>query len=169
MGESFLFSHFDLGLEYFPPSFFWGLWKARNDGIFRDQKSLLLKVRRIFLNAIKENIKLFKGKVKKPYPKSEQTVLDKFTLGPVELHIPKKNSSWIRPGENVVKLNFDGASKGNLGPAGGGGILRNSEGDWLFAYAGPLGRQTNNMVEARALLWGVLLAKEKGFKDIQIE
>ncbi|KAH9293663.1 hypothetical protein KI387_041132, partial [Taxus chinensis] len=134
-----------------------------------DQKALLLKVRRKFLAAIKENIKLFKGKAKKPYPKREQKVLDKFTLGPVELHKPKKNSIWIRPEENVVKLNFDGASKGNLGLAGGGGILRNNEGDWLFVYVGPLGWQTNNMAEARALLWGVLLAKEKGFKDIQIE
>ncbi|KAH9301662.1 hypothetical protein KI387_013245, partial [Taxus chinensis] len=82
---------------------------------------------------------------------------------------PGKVVNWIRPLGNTIKINFDGASKGNPGQAGGGGILRNSEGDWLFVYAGPLGKQTNNMAKARDLLWGVLIAKEKGLKEIQIE
>ncbi|KAH9304060.1 hypothetical protein KI387_008464, partial [Taxus chinensis] len=45
--------------------------------------------------------------------------------------------------------------------AGGGGIIRDHEGDWILAYVGPLGIQSNNVAEARALLRGVILAKER--------
>ncbi|KAH9291439.1 hypothetical protein KI387_043370, partial [Taxus chinensis] len=121
------------------PHLLWGLWKIRNDSVFRDQKPLIVVAKRKILAAIKENLKLFKGKTKNPCPKWEQEVLDKFTYSPVKIKSPGKNVYWIRPMGNTIKINFDGASKGNPGQAGGGGILRNSEGDWLFVYAGPLG------------------------------
>jgi len=35
-------------------------------------------------------------------------------------------------------VNFDGATKGNLGPAGYGGIFRNAEGSVLNIYHGSL-------------------------------
>lgn len=38
------------------------------------------------------------------------------------------------PSENMYKLNFDGASKGNLGPIGFGGAILNSEGNLVGLY-----------------------------------
>ncbi|KAH9326472.1 hypothetical protein KI387_006650, partial [Taxus chinensis] len=59
--------------------------------------------------------------------------------------------------------------KGNPGLVGRGGIIRDHNGDWILAYAGRLGTQSNNVAESRALLWGVSLAKEKEIKHILIE
>ena len=39
--------------------------------------------------------------------------------------------AWTKPREDWFKLNSDGASFGNPGKAGGGGIIRNSQGAWV--------------------------------------
>ena len=51
------------------------------------------------------------------------------------------------PGEHFIKMNFDGASKGNPGPIGLGGIFRDSKGKtrWVFVEWG--GEMTNNEAE----------------------
>lgn len=36
---------------------------------------------------------------------------------------------WLPPTENVVKLNVDGSSSGNLGKSGFGGLFRNMHGE----------------------------------------
>lgn len=41
---------------------------------------------------------------------------------------------WLKPREGQWKLNSDGASRGNPGPSGGGGVLRNSEGKMLLCF-----------------------------------
>lgn len=58
---------------------------------------------------------------------------------------------WLPPTIHPYKLNFDGAAKGNPGPAGYGGIFRNSEGAVRHIYHGSLGRDTNNTVELESL------------------
>lgn len=40
--------------------------------------------------------------------------------------------AWIKPGSNVYKLNTDGSRKGNA--ATGGGVLRDSEGDFILGF-----------------------------------
>ncbi|GJS34621.1 ALA-interacting subunit 3-like protein [Tanacetum coccineum] len=42
---------------------------------------------------------------------------------------------WVAPPLDWVLLNTDGASRGNLGEAGGGGILRDSRGCFIRAFA----------------------------------
>ena len=36
---------------------------------------------------------------------------------------------WERPGQGKLKLNTDGSAQGNSGLAGGGGILRDDQGN----------------------------------------
>lgn len=46
---------------------------------------------------------------------------------------------WVKPSNPWVKLNVDGASKGNPGEVGDGRILRNSSCHFLLAFAEYLG------------------------------
>ncbi|GFY81999.1 hypothetical protein Acr_02g0002390 [Actinidia rufa] len=60
-------------------------------------------------------------------------------------------NSWIRvgwkpPSTGMFKLNIDGASKGNPGKAGAGGLIRNHEGRWVAGFCHNIG--TTNSLEA---------------------
>jgi ribonuclease HI len=60
--------------------------------------------------------------------------------------------SWSPPPPGFLKLNFDGASRGNPGPAGLGAVLRNHWGKITHLIAGFLGENTNNVVELSSLV-----------------
>ena len=79
--------------------------------------------------------------------------------------------SWIPDGwslspSSFINLNFDGASKGNLGPTGGGGVFWNSQGEILHIYTINLGHSTNNVAELNAMVKGLNIAKYKGFQNL---
>ena len=65
-------------------------------------------------------------------------------------------------------LFFDGASKGNPGRAGGGGILLSSENSGLINYAWGLGIMSNNMAEALALWQGLKIAHEQKIHSLVV-
>ena len=77
--------------------------------------------------------------------------------------------SWSPPPFPFIKLNFDGASKGNPGAAGYGVVFRDHLGHILLITAGYLGHSTNNAAE----LWGMIrvlhLASEHGFHNLVVE
>ena len=58
-------------------------------------------------------------------------------------------------------LFFDGASKGNPGLEGGGGVLLSDENSILATYAWGLGSMSNNKVEALELWQGLKQAQER--------
>jgi hypothetical protein len=76
---------------------------------------------------------------------------------------------WTPPPEHFIKVNFDGASKGNPGPAGYGAVLRNSEGEILALDTGYIGDTTNNVAELTGLLRGLQTAIAKGHQRIILE
>lgn len=53
---------------------------------------------------------------------------------------------WLKLPANSIKLNSDGASKGNPGPAGGGCILRDHTGNMVYVLSAC----------ARQSLWSIL-------------
>lgn len=66
-----------------------------------------------------------------------------------------------------VHLYFDGASRGNPGPAAIGWVLVSGEG--IVAEAGEqIGHATNNQAEYRALIRGLEAARDYGFDEIVI-
>lgn len=75
---------------------------------------------------------------------------------------------WNLPRIGFAKLNSDGCSKGNLGPAGGGGIVRDDQDRVIVAYATPLGCMTNNMAEALTLKIGIEWCRNNGIADLEI-
>lgn len=87
-------------------------------------------------------------------------------------HINQINRSlccWSFPPNEWFKANFDGAAKGNLGPARYGGVIRNGVGFCTRVVAYPLGIQTNHMAEAMGALQAIKLASNLGVKMLWLE
>lgn len=59
----------------------------------------------------------------------------------------------------MIQLNFDGASKGNLGMIGYGGIFRDQGGKPLLLFLGSIGWDTNNLAKLEGLWKGLCLAQ----------
>jgi ribonuclease HI len=71
---------------------------------------------------------------------------------------PKKVRDWVRwvaPEPGWLKLNTDGASKGNPGKSGGGSILRDHQGNVIFTTYRSYGFQTALVAECLALIDGL--------------
>ena len=68
---------------------------------------------------------------------------------------------WQSPVLGTFKLNIDGCSKGNPNLSGGGGILRDVSGSFIFAFAGCFGYGTSLQAEAKALLLGLQLCVQR--------
>ncbi|XP_024024296.1 uncharacterized protein LOC21387032 isoform X2 [Morus notabilis] len=66
-------------------------------------------------------------------------------------------------------LEFDGASKGNPGPAGAGAILRADDGSAIWRLRQGLGKATCNVAEYCSVLLGLKHALKKGFKHIRVQ
>lgn len=83
--------------------------------------------------------------------------------------INRKEVNWAKPHSNWVKLNFDGACKGNPGQADYGAVIWDKDGRILSGTYRHIGCVTNNKEELRALEVGLLLCKQKGLSNVQIE
>ena len=68
-----------------------------------------------------------------------------------------------------LKLNTEGSAVGNLGIVGGGGLIRNENGDWIIGFARLLGITSGVMVELWALKDGLTLASQLRIADICVE
>jgi ribonuclease HI len=80
---------------------------------------------------------------------------------------PQEFKSWLNTQKSHV-LCFDGASKGNPGEAGAGGVLFSPRGQRLLTYSWNLGMTTNNSAEAYALLKGAQIAKVRQINELII-
>ncbi|KAF9620149.1 hypothetical protein IFM89_010808 [Coptis chinensis] len=76
---------------------------------------------------------------------------------------------WTLPDNGVLKLNTDGASKGNHGPAVVGVSARNSGGSFEFVYCRNIGVTTSYVSECIAILEGIEIAVSKGYTAIWVE
>ena len=76
---------------------------------------------------------------------------------------------WLRPPENWFKLIFDGSSLGNLGCAGGGRIIRNSNGEWVSGYDRAIGTTTSVAAKLWTLRDGLNLCISLNLQAVEIE
>lgn len=58
---------------------------------------------------------------------------------------------------------------GNLGPSGGGGIIRDAHGQVLASFTSSYGVLSNTVAEGRALLDGLRMAHQLGIQSLRIE
>ena len=75
--------------------------------------------------------------------------------------------NWLKE-RNIFKLFFDGASKGNPGRAGGGGVVIDPDGNVEIEYYWNIGQDSNNMAEAYGLWQGLKQLKDKGVGEVMV-
>jgi hypothetical protein len=126
--------------QLLPGFILWNTWKERNRRLFRNLSSpwqqCWLQCRRNILETIHlQNWSCSDSSC----PSSESPILLSWTLlhpppapsSPPRSTAPSSPSFWSPPPEDFVKLNFDGASKGNPGAAGYGVVFRDSRAAFL--------------------------------------
>ncbi|XP_059065053.1 uncharacterized protein LOC131857052 [Cryptomeria japonica] len=80
----------------------------------------------------------------------------------------RKQVKWEEPLNSFLKLNFDGASKGNPGRSGAGRVLTDQNGLIVKAASYRLPNGSNNLIEARELLEVVKIASNMGLSKLHI-
>lgn len=76
---------------------------------------------------------------------------------------------WQPPPVNTVKLNTNGSFRPELGHMGGGGLVRDSAGNWVVGFRWFAVRGTTFRAEAEVLKEGLWLAWNRGYRDVICE
>lgn len=159
----------------------WQIWLSRNHLIFNEERHSPMK--------IAAKAKAFLMEVaNQQYIKEDTTLLqeEKIWLGDIVPHpgrnppIPQNGKpgwrlreeeeifqSWWRS-QNIHTIFFDGASKGNPGAAGAGGVLYTTDGLSKDFFFWGLGKKTNNQAELFGLLKACQIARGKGVQNLQV-
>ncbi|XP_075663011.1 uncharacterized protein LOC142632511 [Castanea sativa] len=92
------------------------------------------------------------------------------SLNPPKAPLPPKDSKWLPPPTNWVKVNFDGATFGTSSSAGLGVIIRNDLGLVMAAFTQPIPLPTSvEMVDVLAARSALCFAKDLGFTKLVVE
>lgn len=84
-------------------------------------------------------------------------------------HQRRGQNDCKRHKKEFIKVNFDGAAKGNPGEVGIGGLFRDDMGKTLRVYVMDYGNATNNEGELHALKRGLEIAIREQFQKLQVE
>lgn len=156
----------------------WNVWKERNKRIFKEVKTASLSLVELIVKQLKETF----GTTVRILPKIPPSVEELRILqlldmqGVIPQGIDKKESMrdnveefWHPPPDGFLKYNIDGASKGNSGEAGFGGVLRDDTGCIISLFHGHLGKATNNMAELMALEQSLEFLIQNNCQNVIIE
>lgn len=81
----------------------------------------------------------------------------------------QKYITWHGPEIGWYSLNCDGAAKGNPGPAGGGGIIRDHNGTFVSAFQANIGHCSAFRAEVKALQKGLEIAKNLQIAQLEAQ
>jgi hypothetical protein len=155
----------------------WQLWKERNKIIFHSQASTPEATWERISSLIKETIrrKSWKAEDLNCNPE-EHRILQCWQPILINQSTPRINKpiqispiTWSPPSAHFIKINFDGASKGNPGTTGYGAVIKDSKGEILGLIAGFLGEKTNNVAELTGLLRGLQETMNKDHYKLVLE
>ena len=76
---------------------------------------------------------------------------------------------WEKPTSGWLKLNTDGSFDDLLGNIGGGGLIRNEQGDWVAGYTKKVGKANSFVAEAWALRDGLMLCNQMNLSNVIVE
>ena len=80
-----------------------------------------------------------------------------------------KSVKWEKPGYGWLTLNTDGSVVGNFGVVGGGGLIRDTNGEWVTGFARRIGKTSSFLVEQWALHDGLQLCLQIQAQAVLIE
>lgn len=157
----------------------WKIWIARNQCIFQDVRPTPIqttgKAKGLLMEAISASRLQWDQGLN-----DQETIWMNISQKPTGHPIARKPTNkerwklriniqefkdWTKK-ENNMGLFFDGASKGNPGAAGAGGVLISPGGKVELRYSWGLGVKSNNEVETLALLKGSQLVAERGMLNL---
>ena len=131
------------------PFAMWLVWKQRNKAVF-DNSPLNSKLNNLCIQTAREYFYcVSKG----------QKIKQQITI----------QVRWNRPPMGWFKLNADGASFGNLGKVGGGGLIRDHYGSWVKGYIKHIEFASNITAEFWALKDGLMLVSQLGITQLLVE
>ncbi|OIS99711.1 hypothetical protein A4A49_51764 [Nicotiana attenuata] len=76
---------------------------------------------------------------------------------------------WVPPPQNIYKLNIDGAHRKNSNYGGVGGIVRDSQGNWIARFSSSVVANTLLQAELTALLKGLELTFTKNLMPLVVK
>ncbi|CAL9019915.1 unnamed protein product, partial [Prunus brigantina] len=76
---------------------------------------------------------------------------------------------WKTPRTGACKVNTDGSRINATGLSGAGGLLRDATGAWIQGFIVNLGASTILEAELWGIFWGLSLAWDAGYCDVEIE
>ena len=85
------------------------------------------------------------------------------------VHRVERMVGWVFPRTGWLKLNTDGASRGNPGLATAGGVLRNADGDWCGGFVLNIGRCSAPLAELWGVYYGLYIAWERRITQLEVE
>lgn len=132
------------------PFVIWKIWKMRNKKAFGEDYAPLS----IEIKNTKEAITEFYAVMDFDKKKTPKCLV---------------NIHWKPTDPGKVKINTDGASHGNPGLAGAGGLIRDSNGVCLRAFSRKLGVATSTCAELWAIRDALQCALNAGYNDIVLE
>ena len=139
----------------------WAIWTERNENVHRNKpleaENVIRKVSSLLRNLVlaklvgpeqwrdcSPRLEIMNGQVQEKSKRRTRMVL------------------WRPPDPRWVKLNVDGAFLSSSQVGGGGGVVRDSEGEILSAFSAGLKAGSGLEAEAAAVLIGIHLAKQFG-------
>ena len=133
----------------------WWLWKWRNERSFKSAPSIPVDQISFSYARVKQ--------IELAMRRNDDTSMNNHS-GRREAFI-----RWMHPGVGWVKLNTDGAAKGNPGPAGAGGLIRGRRGELYEMFATNCGDCSCTRAELLAILRGLSVAWNGGHKKVNVE
>ncbi|KAM3339865.1 hypothetical protein P3S68_029734 [Capsicum galapagoense] len=148
-------------IQITPVAICWELWKTRCSCRYGNQT-------RFYIRRIEQQILWnTKAAMDKAYPMHKMDLPWNRLCEVVENMVPKtiiKSVIWSKPMHERIKFNTDGSYLGNNGKAGIGGIARNCEGKFIFAFVVPVIARDHNAAEEMLpnTLWNGCLTMDIG-------
>ena len=162
-----------------PSILIWELWKERNRRIFRNSElkaeHLVSKIEVSIVETINSyltKVSLEEGSFSRwdgLMKKSWSNLINPPLYYAKANKEARKNCRWEPPPPGWVKLNFDGAARGNPGIAGIGCIIHDEKGSWIAKKATPINPTSNNLAELEALHQGIKLCLKFNLFKVCIE
>eukprot|EP00253_Pinus_taeda_P003033 PITA_03033 len=168
------------------PSFLiWNVWKERNNIIFKDKSSPPHIIINQLLRQLKETVNTIRKRLTENLPSHQDTGI--LLLLGLQKMVPRGSiqiashasmrqdfsQTPLAPAPprppGYLKLNTDGASKGNPREAGYGGVIRDDKGNLIVIFHSYLGSAINNMAELMVIEQSLEILRNLNKKNSIIE